>query len=346
MLNKIKNNVKSKHFLTYYARQIIEYNLNLGLSKRAISKKLKKDHSVIVREINRNKNPDGKYYADEAQKKADLKSKKTNKRKLETNEWLRKYVEEKIIDKGWSPEQVAGKLKKHPPKHLKSITICHESIYDFIYNGNGKYLYTYLRKSHKQRKKRCYRKKRKKQPILERISIHERLDEINEKKRFGDWESDLILFKKQKENISVQYERKTMLLRIHKMKNKSSKENEQAIFKTLDEFPDYLRNSITFDNGTENVCHINVRDLFGIDTYFCDPYASWQKGGVENINSLIRQYLPKDINISRLADDDIYNIQELINNRPRKSLDYFSPNEVINKELNNKNSQNKSRVVH
>ena len=88
---------------------------------------------------------------------------------------------------------------------------------------------------------------------------------------------------------------------------------------------------MTFDNGTENVKHMDVKKEYGIDTYFCDPFASWQKGGVENANKLIRQYLPRKNDLSKLTDRDIYDIQKKLNNRPRRCLNYLYPNEVINK---------------
>lgn len=86
---------------------------------------------------------------------------------------------------------------------------------------------------------------------------------------------------------------------------------------------------MTFDNGGEGACHTKIRDDDGIDTYFCDAYASWQKGGVENINGLIRQYIPKDALLDTMTDDDTYAMQERRNNRPRKHLKYLTPNQVI-----------------
>lgn len=329
MSNKL--NVKSVK-LSYYERQKIEYYLRLRISKRAIARRLKRDPSIIIREVNRNKEKDGTYVAKTAQEKADKKAKITNKRKLNKDDDLRRYVE-KRLRQGWSPEQIAGRLKDHPPKSLKGSYINHESIYDYIYNGEGRYLHHYLRRAKKQRQKRKYRKKQQKNTIKQRVSIHDRPEIIDEKERYGDWESDLIVFKKQRPVVSVQYERKGMLTRMHKGISKEAEENEQALYKTLESISNQLHQSITFDNGGENICHIKIRDNFNIDTYFCDPYSSWQKGGVENINGLIRQYLPKDIDMSKITDEDIYTIQELLNNRPRKSLNYLTPNEVINKEF-------------
>ena len=156
---------------------------------------------------------------------------------------------------------------------------------------------------------------------------------IEAKKRFGDWEGDLAAFSKQREALAVQYERKAMLLRIKRVMNKTALEHEQALMGTLESLPPFLRQSLTFDNGGENACHRTVRDALGIATYFCDPYSAWQKGGVENVISLIRQYLPRKTDLSTLTNEDLQNIQEHINNRPRKSLNYLTPNEVINREF-------------
>lgn len=218
--------------------------------------------------------PDGKYLADFTQAKAYKQAKKTNKRKLDKDDDLRRYVENKLKH-GWSPEQIAGRLKECPPVYLKGLTISHESIYDYIYNGWGKYLFRYLRKAKKQRQKRYSRKKHQENPIKDRVSIHLRPEVINLKERYGDWESDLILFKKQSAAVSVQYERKSMLAKLHKIKDKTAIENQQALIQTLEEMPDQFKQSLTFYNGLENICHTEIRDQFLIHTYFCDPYSSW-----------------------------------------------------------------------
>lgn len=194
--------------------------------------------------------------------------------------------------------------------------------------GRFEYLYPHLRRGKPRRQKQRARKPRK-TPILERISIHERPGIVEEKKRYGDWETDTMLCKKEKEVVSVQYERKGQLVRIHKIPNKTAFETEMAIRDTMESVPRELRNTITYDNGTEGARHMNIRDDYMVETYFCDAYASWQKGGVENINGSIRQYIPKDANLSDMTKEDIYAIQERLNNRPRKGLGYLTPNEVI-----------------
>ena len=319
--------------LSLYEREQIEYYLKLRLSKRSVAKRLKRDSSVIIREINRNRGRDGVYRAKEAQKKAGVKARKTNKRKLDKDEFLLKYVVDQL-EEGLSPEQIAGRLKECPPRDLKGQTISHESIYQYIYETiYGKHLYQYLRKA---RKKRGQKKGRKTQEnrIKGRVSIHERPKEIDQKSRYGDWESDLMEFSKQKRALSVQYERKGMLVRLGKVANKTALEKEEALMKSADSLPGYLWKSITFDNGSENACHTKLKDNLGLETYFCDAYSAWQKGGVENINGLIRQYLPRRTDLSKITDEDVQAIQERLNNRPRKSLNYRTPNEIISLEFN------------
>jgi IS30 family transposase len=309
-------------------REWIEFLNNKGQGPREIGRYLHRDHTVISRELKRNTKPGKKYSAVTAQKLADLKAKKTNKRKLDKDRELHDYVVKQIRD-GWSPDEVAGKLRDDPPKNLKGKRVSYEAIYDYIYNGEGKWesLYHHLRKKHKVRRKKCGRKTQK-VVILERVSIHDRPSVINERKREGDWETDSMKFKKQKTSLSVQYERKLMLARIHKVKDGTAEETETAISKSIESLPQDLFLSLTWDNGGEGACHTKIRDGYNIETYFCDPYSSWQKGGVENLNGLIREYLPRDTDMATITDEDIYRIQEKLNNRPRKKLHYRSPNQL------------------
>ena len=140
-----------------------------------------------------------------------------------------------------------------------------------------------------------------------------------------------MIFSKQKTALSVQSERKSKLIRMHKVMDKTAEETKNALVRTAESVPKDLFLTLTFDNGTENVEHVEIKREYDVDTYFCDPFASWQKGGVENANKLIRHYLPRKTDLNQLTDKDIYDIQEKLNNRPRRCLNYLSPNEVINK---------------
>lgn len=318
----MSNNVK------FYERQKLEYWLRTKQSLRAIAKIMRRDHSVLVRELKRNGDGDRKKYrADTAQRLCEKRRYKRHKGKLDKYPELKEYVINGL-KKEWSPDVIAGKLKEEAAEQ----TISHESIYHYIYHKDGRYegLYQYLRQGKQKRQKQRQRKTYK-LPIPERISIHLRPEYIGERKRYGDWESDSVIFSKQKTVLSVQIERKSKLIRMHKVANKSAEETANALTKTAESVPIDLFKTITFDNGTENVKHTDIKREYGVETYFCDPFASWQKGGVENANKLIRHYLPRNTDLSKLTDRDIYEIQEKLNNRPRKCLNYISPNEVINR---------------
>lgn len=317
--------------LTFYEREKIEFYLKLKLKHRAIARRLKRDHRVVDREIKRNSR-DGKYLSKVAQELTDKNSKKTNKCKLDKYEDLREYVYYQLKE-DWSPEEIAGRLKEHPPPELKGKTISHESIYQYIYNGNGKHWYHFLRKKNAPRRQKKQARKPSKITMPKLIPIAERPSEINERARIGDWESDLLIFTRQKNAVSVQHERKSLAIRIHKTKNKSADANKDALISSIESLPNELFKSITFDRGGENVCHVDLKELYNLETFFCEPYKSWQKGGVENSNGLIRQYLPRKTDLDKLSDDDIFEIQEKINNRPRKKLNFLTPNEIIKNEI-------------
>lgn len=317
--------------ITFYEREKIELYLKMKKSCRWIGRKLCRNHTDISREINRNSSNLFPYRAKDAQRLHDARLQKKNQKKLEKykHKKLKDYVV-KELKEDHSPDQIAGRLNNEPPPELEGETISHESIYQYIYNGEGRFesLYPHLRTGRYKRQRRFDRKKRNKINIPERVSIHLRPEVIGKRERFGDWETDSMIFSKQKEILSTQYERKSMLCRIHKLPNKTAKESENAITDSIESLPREMWKTITRDNGTENVNHLDTLNIFDIQSYFCDAYCSWQKGGDENLNKLIRQYLPRKTDMSKVTDEDIYIIQEKINNRPRKTLNYKTPNEV------------------
>lgn len=331
MSSKTIKKAEPKNQLSYYERQIIETRFRGKWKIRKIARHLNRSPSIISREIKRNIHLSGKYLADYAQSLAEKRTHITNKRKLDTDSKLSFYVRKKL-EKDWSPEQIAGRLKEHPPDSLQGSKLSHESIYQYIYNSPyGNHLYHYLRYKNVPKRQKRYARKPQKSFIAERISIHDRPEIINARERFGDWESDSVIFKKQKSALSVQHERKSLMVKLHKVADHGSEETLEALRATIESLPAKdLALSITFDNGGEGSRHAKIRDEYGVATYFCDTYKSWQKGGVENSNGLIRQYLPRSINLDKMTEDTIYEIQEKLNDRPRKKLRYSTPNEVIN----------------
>ena len=314
--------------LTNYERQKLQYWLRTKMSLREIADIMRRTHSVLSKEINKNGGGDRqKYRADVAQMMSEKRRHKQRKGKLDKYPELKRIVVDGL-EEGWSPDVIAGKLKTSGEPQ----TISHESIYHYIYNKDGRFegLYKYLRQGKPKRQKRGSRKSGNLR-IPERISIHQRPAVVGERARYGDWESDSVIFSRQKTILSVQSERKSKLIRMHKAENKTAEETKYALIKTVESLPNELFKTMTFDNGGEGAKHMEIKKEYGVETYFCDPFSSWQKGGVENANKLIRQYLPRKIDMSKLTDRDIYDIQEKLNNRPRKCLNYQTANEVIRK---------------
>jgi len=316
-----------KH-LTHDDRKIIEKSLRKNIGIRAVARMLGRSHSVIGYELKYNKGDHMEYSADRAQYYHEQRQlKKGNKGKIDRNETLRQYIIERLTEDQMSPEQIAGRLKRF---HRETIGYaCHETIYEFIYGDEqiDERYYIHLRRHRPKRGKWHSRKKQ--QTIKDRTSIHERPEEINDKTEVGHWESDSMIFRQQKGILSVQVERIAKLTRLTRCLNKTAEETKEALIRTADSVSDVYMKSITFDNGTEGAKHMELKEMFGIETYFCDPYCSWQKGLVENTNMLIRQYLPLNTPIDKLTDKEIQMIEDKLNNRPRKALNYLTPNEYF-----------------
>jgi len=323
--------------LTFCDRQRLQYWLRTKQSIRAIAKIMHKDHSVISREITRNSSRGRTWYrADLAQAQAERRRHAKRRGKLEQYPALKEYIIRKL-HKDWSPEEIAGRLKQISSDETGSITVSHETIYNYIYHKADKWEHLYRLLPQRRVKRRKWGGRRvKKATIPERIPITERPGIIDARKRFGDWESDTLEFKRNvtKGAVSVQCERKAGLVRLHKLEcRKSPDDTLQALIRTFESVLPDLTKTCTFDNGTENYHHARLRDIYNLETYFCRAYASWQKGTVENANKLLRRYLPRHTALDSLSDADLQTIQEKLNNRPRKRLNYKTPNEVIEEYL-------------
>lgn len=323
--------------LTFYDRQRIEYYLNFKrLSLHDIAGFINRNVSIVSREIKRNKPQFSPYNAELAQKAAERKRKITNTKKLEKCEPLKKYVREKL-NEDWSPEQIAGRLAEHPPPELKKArtkTVCAETIYQHIYDqddGEDR-LYHHLRRNQPKRQKQGKRKYRA-QIIPDRTPIDQRPETINNKERYGDMETDLVLGRYAKEAIQTAYERKAMYTILQKLASKKAEEAKDALAETIETFPPNFVKSITYDNGSENTKHTELKRDYALETFFCDTYAAWQKGGVENLNGLIRQYIPKKTDLRNVSQEQLKFVEKRLNTRPRKSLNYLTPSEVMSNVL-------------
>jgi transposase, IS30 family len=318
-------------YLTLSDRKIIARMLRDGESYRSIARVLGRGKSTISDEVKHNQMEWEEYYDAEAAHARSLRRQqnKGKKPKIQRNPILKSYIIKQMQEEQWSPEQIAGTLKEK----WKMTIISHETIYQFIYSEEGKKLKLWLELRRKKRPFRQPMGKRRHRPIIpERTSIHDRETEANEKLDIGHLETDSMQFSKQKEILSVQVDRLSLRCVITKLPSKEAIHTHSAIEAAINELNEAGETksvkTITFDNGSENVKHVLLKEEFKIQTYFCDPYSSYQKGLVENINGLIRQYLPRYIDMSQVTDEQIQEIQDKLNNRPRKTLNYRTPNQV------------------
>ena len=292
--------------------------LNKSYSMRSIAKALNRSVSSISDEISNN-TVNNIYDPNKANHKAYVRRRRSKYQgqKINQNNELKQYIEDKI-KLGWSPEIISQRMKTENRPFYSSKT----AIYEFLYSSRGQYLCPYLF----SRQYRPRRKKGSKRAMIpNRASIDKRPVYIGLNTEYGHYEGDTIVSgrrTKSKTCLSVVYERKSKYVDIRKINSLSPRLNNSAIQSMFNRLN---IKTLTLDNGIENVKH----EQLDIDTYFCDPYSSWQKGGVENINRLIRRYVPKSCDISNYSHQYIKNIVDRLNSIPRKSLGYKTPLEVM-----------------
>jgi IS30 family transposase len=301
-------------------------NLNAKeISLSEIARRLGRSKSTISNEIIRNSSNNG-YYSQQAQQKAEKRWKHTHKKIRINNLKLREYIEEKL-KQGWSPEQIAGRLKAEN----SDMRISHEAIYQYIYEDN-RALCLYLPRKHTRRLKKCSIRKTKRTIIPDRVSIQERPKVIDIREEFGHFEADSVVSRKSKFALNTMVERKSRFTIISIIQSKTAKNTAIAIKKALQALPDNAVKSFTYDNGTEFALHMQVNKELNTKSYFCEPYHSWEKGSIENRNGIIRRYLPKGTDFAKIKDVEIKWIQDRINNTPMKCLGYRTPKEVFEQE--------------
>lgn len=294
-----------------------------GISVSGIARKLLRSKSTISRELRRNVSKSGGYKPSVANKKA-LAKRHIGHYKLDRDKRLKCYILDRL-GRGWSPQTIAGRLCYEN----ETSRVCAETIYNYIYeSGFGiKHQLWQLLCRHKPRRSKLRSRKRRGK-IAHRISIHARPECINQRAEIGHLEADLVLFGKSRQNLITLIDRKTRYLAI--INNQGGKNSDNIINKIKEKtMKNHTKNpvkSITFDNGLEFAKH-HLLNKNGVDTYFCDPYSSWQKGSIEHANGVIRRFLPKNFR-GVLNDNLVAFIEQKINNMPRKILGYKTPAEL------------------
>jgi IS30 family transposase len=318
--------------LTLAEREEISRALTVGQSMRSVATRLGRAPSTISREIGRNGGQDA-YRATLADQAAWERSLRPKLCKLAKNRALAGIVAD-MLRMLWSPEQIAGWLKHTYPNDL-SLHVSHETIYRSLFiQARGalkKELLAHLRRTRGMRRSRSYTQKTAIHgQIVDAVSISERPASVEDRAVPGHWEGDLV-FGSGNSQIATLVERQTRYVMLIKLKGKDSLTVVNALIKNARKLPQELYKSLTWDRGTEMHGHKRFTMATDIKVYFCDPQSPWQRGSNENTNGLLRQYMPKGIDISTYSQAKLNAIARQLNERPRKTLGYQTPAEVFSK---------------
>lgn len=317
--------------LTLSEREEIRAGLSARMSIRAIARSLNRSPSTISREVQRNRGRRG-YKAVDANNRANRMAKRPKLCLLERNPQLRNLVQEKLESK-WSPEQISGWLRRTFPRQ-NMMQISAETIYKTLYFRNRSALHhllvKHLRRSHSLRHGKRHTRKGERGTIniVNGISIHERSKHIDNRRSFGHWEGDLVSGTNNS-HIATLVDRKSRYTVILKLNGKDAGSVNQALIDKFQELPPTLRLSLTWDRGMELAKHLELTASTGVKVYFCDPQSPWQRGTNENTNGLIRQFFPKKTCLAQYSQQELDKVAAQLNSRPRKTLKFKTPKEVI-----------------
>jgi IS30 family transposase len=321
-------------------RQQISALYRAGFGVRAIARELGRDPSTVSRELRRNANAEGRYLPAAAQARADTRARDRGLNacpaRLSVNLRLRREVQDHLV-KNHSPEQIARRLRQDHPEDPE-MWVSHETIYQSLYvQGRGglkRELTQHLRTGRALRKPHRHSDQRRER-FAGMVMISERPSDVEDRAVPGHWEGDLIMGSKESNSaVGTLVERTTrFVMLLHLPHGYSAPAVAEAMIAKMADLPDQLRRSLTWDQGTEMADHVKIAKATGLKIYFCDPHSPWQRGSNENTNGLLRQYLPKGKDLSFYGAGMLDNIAHELNGRPRKTLNWRTPAEALEKLL-------------
>ena len=318
---------KAYNHLSEEDRDKIHLLLQAGASLSKIARGLGRNRSTIYREICRNASPEYKSYLPHwAQQRAQKRKSQAVRRRRLKNDKVEAYVRKQLAS-SLSPELIAGRIGQDLPGYR----ISHEAIYQYIYHRDTPdrtYLIECLRRAHRKRKNKAIGRKQRKTKIPGRVPIERRPKRVEKRNQAGHWEGDTLISRKSKAALCSLVERKTRLLYLSKLPRKEALITARTMIRRLRALPAKSRRTITLDNGTENAQHQAITAAIKTKCYFATPYHAWERGTNEYVNGLVRWFLPKGTDFSKITDQQIRQIESIINNRPMKCLGYKSPLEV------------------
>jgi len=318
--------------LTVEERNRIQRALNKGLKAAEIARQLGRSRSTLSRELRRGSSSDG-YDALRGAQVA-RRRRRRGARKLIEGSALLGDVRYHLLH-GWSPEQIAGRLKhEHPDDKARQVS--HETIYAYIYaQPRGelrRVLISALRQAHKARLPRS-RGTDRRGGLQDMTSIHERPPEVLGREVPGHWEGDLIKGAANRSGVGTLVERKSRYLLLARLDGIDAEAVLAGFSRRMKTLPAGVRKTLTYDQGKEMACHKVLAKRLHIRVYFADPHSPWQRPSNENTNGLVRQYLPKGMDLSGVSQRRLTEIATLLNSRPRKCLGFLTPEEVLSQEI-------------
>jgi len=312
-----------KH-LTNHERDLLSVLKSKGQSVREIAGALQRSPATISRELKRNAPPvyTGYYLAHKAHERSVNRAVASRTHPRLKNDKIRRYVKRRIRH-GWSPELIAGRLRRLHPE----LSISHEAIYQWIY-ADARELIPCLVRAYRNRKRRGYSRRHKKTHIPQRVSIKERPERVLLRQDPGHWETDTAVSRQSLAALQVSVERKTRIAKLGKLLRREAHAMSTSLTRRLSRYPRWFRLSITYDNGSENTEHVRTNKILGTRSYFCEPFHSWERGTVENTIGLVRRFFPKKTDFAKVSENRINAVERWLNHRTRKCLGFLTPLEA------------------
>lgn len=312
-----------KH-LTQEERDVLAVLRGQGASLRSIARTLGRSPGTLSRELQRNAPliRSGYYLPHKAQARADQRKGRGHPEAVLKSAALRAYVARKL-PRGWSPERIAGRRKR-----LKKGAVSYEAIYQWIY-AKARHLIPCLVRGHRKRLRRGHSSKHKTSHIPSRTSIRMRPQRVQRRRQAGHWEVDTLISRKSRAALQILVERKTRYTRLKKLRTNGADEMRRSMNQSLSRYPTALRRSITYDNGSENVQHMRTNRVLGTQSFFCEPFHSWEKGSVENAGGLVRRLLPKKTDFAKVSSACVKRTERWLNSLPKKCLGFKTAAEAF-----------------
>lgn len=303
--------------VTFEERRILYRLKQKGKSNTEIAELMGRHRSTICRELGRNTGQRG-YRPKQAQHLAEERRLASRRPHKMDDPDVHEYVQQKL-EKRWSPDQIAGRAERDFPR-APSRWLSRQTIYDWI-NDRRPEWQTLLRRGGRPPEKRG--------KLSEVVRIDGRPEVINRRRRYGDWEGDTIVGKGRHSALVTLVERKSGYARIGRVDSMKSDKTMRVAKRRMHDLPPCLRRSMTFDNGKEFAEYHKLTRGLGLEVYFADPYVSWQRGTNENTNGLLRQFFPKRTDFTQVSHREVARVEHLLNERPRRRLDYRTPAEIL-----------------